>query len=116
MKGLSKHIAALAVMALFILGNVEAQQLMGLVVQKNTDQVDEAVVGANVYWLGTTTSATTGKNGMFRISRVEGADQLVVSFIGLIPDTITVSTQTSVKVELKSTTHGAGRTKKYGPG
>jgi outer membrane receptor for ferrienterochelin and colicins len=101
---MGKNIAAVAVMLLFFTVGAHAQQLMGLVVQKNQDDVDEAVAGANVYWLGFSEGVTTGKNGIFMIDRVEGRDKLVISFIGLISDTITITNQTNVKIELKSTT------------
>lgn len=38
------------------------------------------------------------------IDRAEGFDKLVISFTGLISDTVTVTNQTNVKVELKSGT------------
>src|SRR5688572_26846105 len=79
-----------------------AQQLMGLVTQRDEQGLEEAVAGANVYWLGTTTGTTTGSNGVFRIDRVAGNDRLVVSFIGFTSDTLTITTETNVKVELKS--------------
>jgi outer membrane receptor for ferrienterochelin and colicins len=104
MSTIVKNIAATAVMLLSVAFSVHAQQLMGLVVQKNQDNVDEAVVGANVYWLGSASGVTTGSNGIFMIDRVEGRSQLVISFIGLISDTVTISNQTNIKVELKSAT------------
>jgi outer membrane receptor for ferrienterochelin and colicins len=98
-----KSITATAVMLLVVGFSLQAQQLMGLVIQKNQDNVDEAVAGANVSWLGTSAGVTTGSNGVFMIDRIEGKNQLLVSFIGLISDTITITNQTSIKVELKST-------------
>lgn len=99
-----KNIAATVAMLLVIGLSSHAQQLMGLVVQKNQENVDEPVVGANVYWVGKNDGVTTGTNGIFTINREKGLDRLVISFIGLKADTITVANQTSVKVELKSTT------------
>ena len=77
-----------------------AQQLMGLVTQRNEQGLEEAVAGANVYWLGTTTGTTTGSNGVFRIDRIAGNDRLVVSYIGFTSDTLTIAGETNVKVEL----------------
>ncbi len=79
---------------------VSAQQLLGLVVQKNAEGVDEPVFGANVYWLGTTTGTTTGENGVFLIDRVAGASQLVVSYIGFHSDTVAVGDEPNLKIEL----------------
>lgn len=78
-----------------------SQRLMGLVVQKNTQGVDEPLPGANVYWLGTQVATTTGENGVFLIDRVPGSDRLVVSFTGFVSDTVEATDQTSVKVVLK---------------
>jgi hypothetical protein len=102
MKTLFKTIAVCAAMVLVFISSASAQQLMGLVIQKNQEGMDEAVPGANVFWLGTTTGVTTGSNGIFMISRVPGNDKLVVSFTGFVSDTLTIANQTNVKVELKS--------------
>lgn len=95
------NITALAVMLVTAVTG-HAQKLMGLVIQKNAEGVDEPVIGANVYWLGTQTATTTGDNGVFRIDRLENANRLVVSFTGLISDTLTIADQRSVKVTLQS--------------
>jgi outer membrane receptor for ferrienterochelin and colicins len=82
---------------------VQAQQkLIGLVVEKNAEGVDEPIPGANVFWLGTAVGTSTGENGMFMIERVEGVSQLVVSFVGYRTDTVSVGNQTSIKVTLRS--------------
>lgn len=88
------------VMAFTFSGN--AQRLMGLVVEKNAAGVDQALPGANVFWLGTTKGTTTGENGVFLIDRVEGVDKIVISFVGYKSDTLTITNQTSVKVTLSS--------------
>jgi hypothetical protein len=81
---------------------VTGQRLMGLVVEKNKEGVDEQLPGANVIWLGTTIGVTTGSNGVFMIDRVDGATQLVISYVGYRSDTVTITDQTSVKVTLQS--------------
>ena len=83
-------------------GKLSAQKLMGLVVEKNARGVDEPLPGANVLWLGTATGTSTGENGVFMIDRVEGASELVVSFVGYKTDTIEITNQTSIKVTLRS--------------
>ena len=83
-------------------GLVQAQKLMGLVVEKNAEGVDEPLPGANVIWLGTSIGTKTGENGVFMIDRVEGADKLIVSFVGYRADTVSITTQTSIKVTLQS--------------
>jgi len=61
---------------------IQAQKLMGLVVEKNAEGVDEPLPGANAFWLGTTTGVAAGDNGVFMIDRVDGSNNLVVSYVG----------------------------------
>lgn len=83
------------------ISEVRAQKLMGIVVEKSQGQ-DQPLPGANVYWQGTTKGTTTRDNGVFMIDRIEGVDKLIVSFVGYTPDTLTIGTETNVKVELRS--------------
>jgi outer membrane receptor for ferrienterochelin and colicins len=79
-----------------------AQKLMGLVVEKNAEGVDQALLGANVFWLGTDKGTTSATNGVFMIDRKAGFNTLVVSFVGYKSDTIIISDQRSVKVVMVS--------------
>ena len=94
---------AIAVLAILVLSVSEsrAQKLLGVVSQTNDQGMEEAVPGANVYWLGTSVATTTGENGVFMIERVSDTNRLVVSFTGLRADTITVIGQTSVRVHMQ---------------
>lgn len=80
----------------------QAQQLLGLVVERNEKGVEEPLPGANIVWVGTSTATTTGENGVFMINRVAGTDRLVISFVGYRPDTLTITDQKNVKVTLVS--------------
>jgi outer membrane receptor for ferrienterochelin and colicin len=102
MRTVIKNIAVVTVMILACSYSGFSQQLMGLVISKDDEGTDNAVAGANVYWLGTSTGIATGENGIFMIDRIPGKDKLVISFIGYKSDTVTVTNQTSIKVELKS--------------
>lgn len=82
--------------------DASAQKILGLVVEKDLAGKDQPLPGANVYWLGTTQGVTTRDNGVFLIDRIQGNDRLIISFVGHRPDTILVSDQTSIRVELKS--------------
>ncbi|MFN5169205.1 MAG: TonB-dependent receptor [Cyclobacteriaceae bacterium] len=94
-----KHfVIAAAIAALSFTAN--GQKLMGLVVEKNAKGVDQPLPGANVYWLGTSIGTTTRDNGVFMIDRLAGADRLVVSYVGYRADTLLITDQTSIKVEL----------------
>lgn len=89
-------------MAIGVFFSGNAQKLMGLVIEKNAQGVEQALPGANVYWLNTTIGTTTGDNGVFMIEKTEATNKLVISFVGYASDTLTVTNQISVKVELKS--------------
>lgn len=80
--------------------NASAQKILGLVVEKDKDGKDQPLAGANVYWLGTTQGTVTRDNGVFLLDRQEGADRLVISFVGYVTDTLQISNQTNVKVVL----------------
>jgi outer membrane receptor for ferrienterochelin and colicins len=95
--------SAIAIAIAFALApSANAQKLMGLVTQRNDQGVEEALPGANIHWLSTTVATTSAENGVFMIDRVPAADKLVITFTGFKNDTITVTTETNVKVELKS--------------
>ncbi|GCC51854.1 TonB-dependent receptor [Chryseotalea sanaruensis] len=97
-----KSIPVLMGMVLLISLEGNAQKLMGLVTEKNASGVDQALPGANVYWLGTSKGTNTGENGVFMIDLVEGSTKLVISFVGYKSDTLTITSQTSIKVVLAS--------------
>lgn len=96
---MKRFVIALAIAAFAFTAN--AQKLMGLVVEKTAKGVDQPLPGANVFWLGTTIGTTTRDNGVFMIDRLAGADKLVVSYVGYRPDTLSITDQTSVKIELR---------------
>ena len=96
------RLVAAAAMILTASLSAQAQKLMGVVSQINDEGKEEAVPGANVYWLGTTAATMTAENGVFMIERVSGSNRLVISFTGLQSDTVIVTDQTRVRVELKS--------------
>jgi outer membrane receptor for ferrienterochelin and colicins len=93
-----------AAFCMFLFANVldsQAQKLMGIVVEKSQGQ-DSPLPGANVYWQGTTKGTTTRDNGVFMIDRIPGSDKLIVSYVGYKSDTLTIGSETNVKVELRS--------------
>ncbi|WP_075602294.1 SusC/RagA family TonB-linked outer membrane protein [Saccharicrinis aurantiacus] len=58
--------------------------------------------GASVIIKGTTTGASTNLDGYFELPGVNASDVLVVSFIGLISQEVTIGNQTNLRVVLKS--------------
>src|SRR5882672_4455887 len=95
-----KAVTLVALLLSFGLPGTFAQKLMGLVVQKNEKGVDEPVAGANVYWAETSLSSMTRDNGVFLIDRLPDHNLLVISFVGMQSDTVSITDETNIKVEL----------------
>ncbi|MDW7693977.1 TonB-dependent receptor [Flammeovirgaceae bacterium SG7u.111] len=73
-----------------------AQSISGTV----TNNAGEPLIGANVYWLGTTIGISTNNEGGFQLPRENTTIKLVASYVGHISDTIDVSAQTSIAFKL----------------
>ena len=71
---------------LFLLGSLSSafSQVRGIV----KDIAGDPIIGANVFWLGTTTGTTTGESGKFSLPETGTSDKLVVRFVGYRSDTI----------------------------
>ena len=63
---------------------LRAQDLRGVV----RDADNRPLVGASVYWAGTTVGASTDAEGTFLLHRVKGYDRLVASYLGYVNDTL----------------------------
>ena len=72
--------------ALAVCGTLNAQDLRGVV----RDAENQPLVGASVYWAGTTIGASTDAQGAFLLHRVKGYDKLVASYLGFVNDTLDV--------------------------
>ena len=60
-----------------------AQNIEGRVLEKNTDDLIEPIVGANVYWENSSIGTVTDKNGFYSIQEAPSFPAtLLVSFIG----------------------------------
>ena len=66
---------------------LRAQELRGTI----RDRENQPLVGATVYWAGTTVGATADLEGNYRLHRVKGYDQLVASYLGYQNDTLRVT-------------------------
>ena len=64
-----------------------AQDIKGTV----ADVSGEPLIGASVYWAGTTVGIATNLDGTFAIHRVKGYDKLVAAYVGYENDTLTVA-------------------------
>lgn len=69
-------------------GTGYAQDLRGVV----RDSDNRPLVGASVYWAGTTIGASTDAQGAFQLHRVRNYDRLVASYLGYVNDTIRIAT------------------------
>lgn len=79
-------ILGLTFAALAVCGSLRAQDVRGTV----RDADSRPLVGASVYWAGTTIGASTDASGVFSIHRVKGYDRLVASYLGFVNDTLRV--------------------------
>ena len=77
-------------------------KVSGTVSGRLDDGSTELLLGANVYWSGTTTGVVTDTTGYFQINRTPITSVLIVSYIGYQPDTIITKGVDQVKVILKS--------------
>lgn len=66
------------------------------------DDKGEALVGANVYWAGTSVGVATDLDGRFKLDPVKGTNLLVTSFMGFHNDTTEVTAHTELTIVLVS--------------
>ncbi|MDF9829107.1 TonB-dependent receptor [Parabacteroides sp. PF5-6] len=66
-----------------------------------TDVTGEPMIGVNVLVKGTTNGSITNLDGEFTISNVENGSVLSISYIGYMPQEITVGSQSIINVVLK---------------
>ena len=74
----------------------------GVINEQSKEGEKSAIIGATVYWLGTTTSTITDEEGFFTLEKEPGADKIVVQYVGFMPDTINMGDQHIVDILLKS--------------
>ena len=70
---------------------LRAQDLRGVVREAD----NQPLVGASVYWAGTTVGASTDAQGAFLLHRVKGYDRLVASYLGYVNDTLRIDAAAS---------------------
>ena len=73
---------------LFSFSFVNAQDLVSGKVYG--DNLDNPLPGANVYWLSTDKGTVTNIDGRFSLQSEPDSDQLIISYVGFISDTLTV--------------------------
>ncbi|MBQ3656168.1 MAG: TonB-dependent receptor [Bacteroidales bacterium] len=102
-----KNIFTAAVCLFASFGAVAQNTVSGTV----SDENGEALLGANVYWLGTSKGVITDGNGNFVIEKISGKKLLAISYLGFITDTVDISKKSEnqpVKVVLKDNSRDVG--------
>jgi len=65
--------------------------ITGVVVEENEKGDLKPIVGANLHWANLPSrNARSNENGVFKLEHKEGFDKLVVSYVGMKSDTITI--------------------------
>ena len=84
-----KHIQSIFVCLSALVGTtaLRAQELQGTV----CDTEKQPLIGAAVYWAGTTVGASADVDGRFRLHRVKGYDKLVATYLGYVNDTLQIA-------------------------
>ena len=78
----------------------QIQWIEGSVTGILPDGQKEKLYGASVYWSGTTSGVITDTAGYFRLKKEVATNQLVVSFIGYVSDTISVDGESLLQIHL----------------
>lgn len=83
----------LTLLSSFLVPRSSFSQTLTGSVHGHTEDGHTPLVGANVIWSGTTVGTTTDMEGRFSLTTTEGLPGVVVvSYVGYVPDTITVTT------------------------
>ena len=93
----------LLIISLLLLPTIGWGQTIRGTVQEIVTNKPTPLIGANVYWSGTSTGVSTDSVGRFELPLVDGASRLIVSYVGYRPDTLTIADPTAgVRVILRS--------------
>ncbi|MFI3283235.1 MAG: TonB-dependent receptor [Rikenellaceae bacterium] len=87
---IDKRMAATFVATLLV-AHLSAEPLSGQVKSAQ----GETLIGASIWWEGTTVGTTTDLNGEYKLHRVKDYDNIVASYVGFKNDTISVSNTSS---------------------
>lgn len=83
---------------------IEAQSIPstinGIVYEQTENDTLIALVGANIYWLGTNKGTVSNADGTFSIAQQNNAKQLIISFAGLRADTISIEEKDFITAKL----------------
>jgi len=83
-------------------GRETGNRVTGLVVEVKEDGTPIPLIGANIYWMNTSSGTSTDEKGQFSLEREEGAHMLIISYVGYGSDTLHVDGPSEVEVEFSS--------------
>ena len=92
-------------MFIVLLSNFLSAQniLRGVIKERSTNGTTTSLVGANIFWQGTTIGTTSDSDGKFEISYSNESTTLVVSYIGYKTETLNINDQKFVEIFLTPT-------------
>jgi outer membrane receptor for ferrienterochelin and colicins len=82
--------------------------LHGTVLEDDDEGAAVPLVGANVYWLGTSTGTVTGTDGSFHVPLLAPGSRLIVSAVGFAPDTLAPAGAGPLRVVLRAEARQVG--------
>lgn len=74
--------------------------IKGKVFEINEEGKKVPVYSANVYWMETMKGETTNKKGKFKIEKQSEEQTLIISFVGLLPDTFEITDESEIEIVL----------------
>ncbi len=84
-----KKIISLLVATLMTINQLQAQHVMGTVIEKDNDGKEIPIVGANVFFPGTSIGTVTDALGMFHLDPPDAsAKNIVITYVGYVSDTV----------------------------
>ena len=89
---MQKRIFLFVVALLGSIVTISAQNVKGFV----RDAKGEALIGASVYWEGTTVGTATGVDGSYELYRVKGHNRLIAAYMGYGESVVEVTSQSVV--------------------
>jgi outer membrane receptor for ferrienterochelin and colicin len=91
MKRLMWSTLFLLILPTFASSQSDFKYIEGKVIELSEEGKEYPLIGANVYWMGTTIGTITDFDGAFKISKHEKNTRLVISYTGFKTDTIEVN-------------------------
>ena len=86
---------------LMLLSTLTWGQAVRGTVYSNENSGKTPLIGASVYWLGTTEGVMTDTEGKFEIARSKKSHELIISFVGYRNDTLHISSAREIEVTLE---------------